>query len=128
MISLTPWVSISKMHRRFFSATAATAAAVVPYLNRQSQVCFESDDSKLDAPVATEHGIFNESALFDQVFKLLHGHKIVVDLVDLACTGLSGSVRDREPKPFGILSKQSVEESRFTGAGRPANDEGLRRV
>jgi hypothetical protein len=63
-----------------------------------------------DSPVATELCILNESALLDQLLKLLHGDKVVVDLVDLTGTRLSRGVGDGEPELFGVLRKEAVKE------------------
>jgi hypothetical protein len=69
-----------------------------------------------DSPVATELGILDESALLDQLLKLLHGDKVVVDLVDLTGTRLSRGVGDGEPELFRVLRKEAVEQGGFAGA------------
>ena len=66
--------------------------------------------------VAAKLGVLDEAVLANQVFKLLHGHIVVVHAFLLAGARGSGSVRDGQAKGVWVALEEEVVEGAFADA------------
>jgi hypothetical protein len=74
--------------------------------------------------VASELGPFDEGSILNQLFELVHSHKVVVLAVDFSVSGLSGGVGNGEAEPVGVFGQQSLEKSGLAGSTGARDDDG----
>lgn len=68
--------------------------------------------------------MLDESVLGDEVLKVLHGDKVVVDAVLLAVAGLARRVRHGQREGVGVRREQLVVQRALADARGAGDDEG----
>ncbi len=74
-----------------------------------------------------DRSVFKETALLNQLLKLLLLDKVIADAVDFSFTRCASCVRNGVPEAGGELFHQPFNQRRLPGAGRSNNDAKINR-